>query len=67
MFICRKTLPHRVRPYYVVLESHWNGGKPKHNCIVTLGYHSTVSAAYQAALRDYLKASDKLEYVIYAG
>jgi len=61
MFIARDINKASGRVVYKVLESYREGGKAHKRHIAFLGKYSTVPDAYQAALSDYLRASDKLE------
>ncbi len=61
MFVAREISSSRGKIVYKVLESYREGGTVKQHHIISLAYHRTVQAAYRAALKDYLKASDKLE------
>jgi len=55
----KSTIP--GKKYFKVIESFRVGPKVKKKHIISLALHRTVELAYQAALKDYLKASDKLE------
>lgn len=61
MFVARDINKASGRVVYKVLESYRdeNGVHKRH--LAYLGKYPTVQAAYLAALKDYLKASDKLE------
>lgn len=61
MFITRFKSPNPGRKYFKVIESYREGGIVKKRHIIGLAFHRTVELAYQSALKDYLKASDKLE------
>jgi len=65
MFVAREISSARRKIVYKVLESYWEGGKAHKRHIAFLGKYPTVQDAYQAALKDYLKASDKLERLEY--
>ncbi len=65
MFVAREVSSARGKIVYKVLESYWEGGKAHKRHIAFLGKYPTVQDAYQAALKDYLKASDKLERLEY--
>lgn len=53
------------KKYFRVIESYREGGKVKKRHIIYLGTHPTVELAYQQALKDSLRASDKLERLEY--
>ena len=61
MFVARFKSPTPGRKYFKVIESFREGGIVKKRHINGLAFHRTVQDAYQAALKDYLKALDKLE------
>jgi len=65
MFVAREISSARGKIVYKVLESYWESGKAHKRHIAFLGKYPTVQDAYQAALKDYLKASDKLERLEY--
>ncbi len=65
MFVAREISSARGKIVYKVLESYWEDGKAHKRHIAFLGKYPTVQDAYQAALKDYLKASDKLERLEY--
>ena len=65
MFVTSFKSPFSGRKYFKVISSYREGGTVKKHHIISLTYHRTVQAAYQAALKDYLKASDKLERLEY--
>jgi len=65
MVVAREISSARGKIVYKVLESYWEGGKAHKRHIAFLGKYPTVQDAYQAALKDYLKASDKLERLEY--
>jgi len=61
MFVSKQKGMEGSRPSYRVLESYRVGGEVHKHFIVNLGRYPTVELAYQAALKDSLRASDKLE------
>ena len=61
MFVSKLRIKGQKEPYYMVLHSYREGHKVKHQYIGSLGHYPTVELAYQAALKDSLRASDKLE------
>ena len=61
MFVTSFKSPNPGRRYFKVIESFREGGIVKKRHIIGLAFHRTVQDAYQAALKDYLKASDKME------
>ena len=65
MFVVGFKSPTPGRNYFKVIESYREGGTVKQHHIISLTYHRTVQAAYRAALKDYLSASDKLERLEY--
>jgi len=66
MFVRKLRIKGQKEPYYMVLHSYREGHKVKHQYIGSLGHYPTVERAYQAALKDSLRASDKLERLEYA-
>ena len=65
MFVAREISSARGKIVYKVLESYWEGGKAHKRHIAFLGEYPTVELAYQSALKDSLRASDKLERLEY--
>jgi len=65
MFVAREISLARGKIVYKVLESYWEGGRAHKRHIAYLGKYPTVQDAYQAALKDSLRASDKLERLEY--
>ncbi len=65
MFIARDINKASGRVVYKVLESYRESGKVHKRHIAFLGKYPTVTEAYQAALKDSLSASDKLERLEY--
>jgi len=65
MFVIGFKSPNPARRYFKVIESYRDGGVVKQNHIISLAYHRTVQSAYRQALKDSLKASDKLERLEY--
>jgi len=61
MFVTSFKSPNPGRRYFKVIESVRVGPKVKKKHIISLAFHRTVQDAYRAALKDYLRASDKLE------
>ena len=53
------------KKYFRVFESYREGPKVKKRHIIYLGTHPTVELSYQQALKDSLRASDKLERLEY--
>ncbi len=65
MFVSKLKIKGQKEPYYMVLHSYRENGKVKHQYIGSLGHYPTVGRAYQSALKDSLRASDKLERLEY--
>ena len=65
MYISKLRVKGQKKPYYHVLTSYKERGKVKKIYHGTLGHYPTLERAYQAAMKDYLKASNKLERLEY--
>lgn len=65
MFIVPYRSKGKSRKLFKVIESFRVGPKVKKRHIFSLGQYPTIERAYQAALKDYLQAADKLERLEY--
>lgn len=65
MFVNKLRIKGQKEPYYMVLHSYREGDKVKHKYIGSLGHYPTVELAYQQALKDSLRAADKIERLEY--
>lgn len=63
MFIRGIDRPNKKRRNYYVIESYWDreAQTPRHRVIISLGRSRSVERAYVDALKDYLKASARLQ------